>query len=131
MINQFMPYEHARMMKKCGFDEPCISYYDALSILKTISCYENEYNNSYFKNCNYQNLLSGPLFQQAEEWLWEKHKIWFKTIFGYYGYQYTSYFNGRIDKDFIHSTRNNSPILAKREGILKAIEYINKNHKAK
>lgn len=71
MKNLFIPYEQAMTLKELGFDEPCFG-----------CCFHNnknvvEYNSDGvpFNHNNRKTRISAPLYQQAFDWLREKHKL--------------------------------------------------------
>lgn len=63
---------------------------------------------------------------EIEQWLWDKHKVYFKLITGFFGFQYTSHIN---ENDFVKSTISNSPITAKIEAIKAAVKYLHEQIK--
>lgn len=128
MKNQFIPYEHAKMMKELGFDEDCEYSYNEDGEEKINDMYHSPINNTelekQYKEYGWDSKeISRPLYQQCEEWLWEKHKILIKVSNEW------SRFGASIliNKELICATdKYDSPIIAHREGILKAIEYLHK-----
>ena len=71
MNKEFIPYEQALELKKLGFDEPCLAFYDE-------SLYFPNNENQYGTFCN-QKLdvpsCSAPLYQQAFRWFREKYEL--------------------------------------------------------
>lgn len=77
MTKEFVPYEQALALKKLGFDEPCLGYYNDY---KNISSHSE----SPFMMCDYNhseeeedsiNPISVPSYQQAFRWFREKHDL--------------------------------------------------------
>ena len=64
-----------------------------------------------------------PLWQQAEEWLWEKHKIYFSPKYRG-GAWYVEYWNTDETECLFETEYFDSPITAKQEGIKQAIKYL-------
>lgn len=102
MIEQFIPYSEALVLKQLSFDEPCLSYYkngEFSGILELVRNSEMfDYSTEY---------IAAPLYQQA-----------FKFFKGKYGlhssYGTTSDFNkdinGFVISNFIDGRRNNLTI---------------------
>lgn len=79
MKHLFIPYKLALMLKKKGFDEPCMSYYfpdggfmeaaeeDDTRFPGDLRFYE--YSNSEGEN------IAAPLYQQIVEWFYNKHRM--------------------------------------------------------
>lgn len=67
----YVSYELALKLKKCGFDEPCDHYYNIE--------FKNDTNIHYSINRNYNNIgkrcCSAPLLYQAHKWLREVKNI--------------------------------------------------------
>lgn len=112
MKEPFADYETSEMLKELGFDEKVIGYH----LNKVDGVYITAY-----ERVEQHRSIKAPLWQQVEEWLWEKHKIYFKLLTGFFGFQYTSHMN---EEDFIKSTISASPITAKIEGIKQAVKHL-------
>lgn len=124
MKEQFTDYETAKMLKELGFNQPCYARYND-DILGENACMGSLDHNT--DNADW--VTSAPLYQQAEQWLWEK-KI----------YVNVSCHKGIINKprDFtvcsldvdkkeiiaVVSRAFDSPITAKTEGIKQAIKHL-------
>ena len=75
MKNEFIPYEQALALKKLGFDESCLGYYDIEGLKVSYDRYLNSENkNSLFPHPSITNnpKISVPLYQQAFRWFREK-----------------------------------------------------------
>lgn len=121
MKSQFIPYEHAKMMKDLGFEDVCYGFYAYLENQKMWIVMD------LIKSKNEGYGVSAPLFQQAEEWLWEKHKCRIETR--QIGDEYTYEIFDEYNNPFEHDTTFYSPIMAKQQGIMEAIEYLNRINK--
>ncbi len=76
MDKEFIPYEHALVLKELGFDEQCMRYYSSkngglLVLPQRISTMHNTKNSSVEK----EYYCSAPLYQQAFRWFREKHNL--------------------------------------------------------
>jgi hypothetical protein len=76
MTKEFVPYEQALDLKELGFDEPCFGFYNDM-----------ENNKPMGGNFPCDGRNSAPLYQQAFDWIREKHYIC--------GWVQESYFLGR------------------------------------
>lgn len=121
MKDQFIPYEYANIMKELGYKEECYGFYALNHIRNERIILDN------IKSNNEGNVVSAPLYQQAEEWLWDKHGIYIKVL---------NSSEGKIFKHIIYKDKNDitdiscefySPITTHREAILKAIAHLNTN----
>jgi hypothetical protein len=75
MKNEFIPYEQALALKKLGFDESCLGYYDIEGLKVSYDRYLNSENkNSLFPHPSITNnpKISAPLYQQAFRWFREE-----------------------------------------------------------
>jgi len=71
MNNEFTPYEQALDLKKLGFNEECLAFYN--STLKTPNELLYPQYGGEVGNWNVENhLISAPLYQQAFRWFREK-----------------------------------------------------------
>lgn len=128
--SQFVDFEIAKMLKKLGFDKHCLSYY-------------SNYNQQVNRNDNWclgfeakdltEDFMEclAPLWQQTEEWLWEKHKLSFDVSFhkGFYfecwkGRKYIPHKLGMTNEEIKKKKLFNNPIIAKIEGIKQAIKHL-------
>lgn len=64
----FVDYDIALKLKKLGFNEECLYYYDSFAYVGSSSAFWQNYNTS-------ENLVSRPLWQQVIDWLREKHNL--------------------------------------------------------
>lgn len=68
MIKQeFIPYEQALALKKLGFNEPCLDFFDDTK--------ELFYNHGNKEKIHIGNSVAAPLYQQAFRWFREKYKL--------------------------------------------------------
>lgn len=77
MNKLFLPYEIAMLAKINGFDEPCLLSYrnsDGEEQLIPTGIPKHCKNSDFFIKSNQDN-CSAPLYQQALDWLREKHSI--------------------------------------------------------
>jgi len=66
MESEFIPYEEALNLKELGFDKMCMKmYYDKI-LSPTLG--PGQYNHDW-------NIVSAPLWQQAFDWIRERHKL--------------------------------------------------------
>ena len=74
MIEQFIPYSEALLIKQLGFDEPCLSYYkngEFSGILELVRNSEMfDYSTEY---------IAAPLYQQAFKFFREKYGLFGET----------------------------------------------------
>jgi len=73
MKDQFVTYEIAKRLKELGFNESCLGYFDKDSqefIWSVGGTVNHEDGDELEYNC-----ISAPLWQQAIDWLREKHNI--------------------------------------------------------
>ena len=74
MNNEFTPYEQALDLKKLGFNEECLAFYN--STLKTPNELLYPQYGGEVGNWNVENhLISAPLYQQAFRWFIEKYNF--------------------------------------------------------
>jgi len=68
MIEQeFIPYEQALALKKLGFNEPCLDFFDDTK--------ELFYNHGNKEKIHIGNSVAAPLYQQAFRWFREKYEL--------------------------------------------------------
>ena len=74
MNNEFSPYEQALELKKLGFNEECLAFYNSTFRTPNELLYP-QYGGE-VGNWNVENhLISAPLYQQAFRWFREKYKL--------------------------------------------------------
>ena len=81
MTKEFIPYEQALELKKLGFDEPCLSYYEGESFsyhLATMTSGDDY-------------IIPAPLFQQAFRWFREKYMLYLHIVFIEKGWHWDVY----------------------------------------
>jgi hypothetical protein len=68
MIQEFIPYEQALVLKELGFDEPCLKYWNGIG----------EYfdQKDWFNWNQSEKFVSIPLYQQAFRWFREKYGLY-------------------------------------------------------
>ncbi len=130
MNKHFVTYEIALKLKELGFDEECIASYGCTNDLLEL-CYSQELfglvdNQRYNSNTNntYESEISAPLWQQAIEWLVNKHLI------------FVTFEIHMVGGWKIHKTDKTNPIIidtsinyyqGREQALLKAIELCKKN----
>lgn len=123
MKNQFVTYEIAKALEELGFNDPCIKYYGKYSeTLFDLSKGNEKVCNEQFGNDRGEIWFSAPLWQQAIDWLREKHRIEIAqdlTELDDYVFVYTKY---RVQPPIYLSSGKYCK--AREEAILKAIEII-------
>ena len=86
MTKEFVPYELASRMKKIGFDEECIAYYQKSAVIGNDNILPISFTNmaSDFNDYEYSKLgvpfYSAPTWQQAFRWFREKHGIFVSIV---------------------------------------------------
>ncbi len=69
MEKEFVTFEIAKIIKKLGFNEPCLAKHDTkFNNLKIEDCKSQE-------NASEFNYILAPLWQQTIDWIAEKYKI--------------------------------------------------------
>lgn len=118
MKDQFVPYEIAERLKEVGFDEPCMAFYYSE---------KSDPFNEKFELCHFPKQTPGycaaPTWQQVEEWLWNTQQIKVHIK----GFDVFTIFVYDADHDEIYRDRSEnfiSPIIARREGILQAVNVL-------
>jgi hypothetical protein len=80
MKNLFVPYEMAVELKKLGFNEGCLAYYNGNLELDTLNMERSvaiqDYNAGEW-------LYSAPLYQQVIDWFRDKHNLHIQPNFTY------------------------------------------------
>ncbi len=71
MTELFVSYETAKLLKEKGFDKSCFGGYYLYQNTPDLCIYQDENEFSDAKEI----ILQAPLYQQAIDWLREKHKI--------------------------------------------------------
>ena len=80
-MKKFVPYELASRMKKIGFDEECIAYYQKSAVIGNDNILPISFTNmaSDFNDYEYSKLgvpfYSAPTWQQAFRWFREKYAL--------------------------------------------------------
>ena len=124
MEKQFADYETSRMLKELGFNEECFGYWTAGG--SSVHIKENSYINFERHSNSELHVPASPLWQQVEEWLFDKHKIRIDILS-----------HGDVPNcDFICSVLLNEsvlvqsvfehPIKARMDGIRQSVEYLHK-----
>jgi len=100
MEKQFVTFEIAKALKKKGFDEPCLAFYNQFieknPVLPTMCFQENVKADTCYwvkKNgCNFgsppDKYIAAPLYQQVQDWLRVNHKILINYVSNYSGTHY-------------------------------------------
>ena len=75
MEKQFIKYDQALELKKLGFNEPCLAYYEPNKEIKYIDF--NDFKSLPFLACNseWQDLVGSPLKQHFFDWVIEKYQF--------------------------------------------------------
>jgi hypothetical protein len=78
MNKEFVSYELAVKLKELGYDEPCVAYFTYAT--ERLSCVHNIERTADFHTVRqidlYINYTLAPLWQQAFDWMYEKHHLW-------------------------------------------------------
>lgn len=89
MNHLFVPYELAVKLKEKGFDEYCFAHYEVnnnviikRAILKSSAQIYYNQNNINPNNQYGDRFCTAPLYQQAVDWLREKHNIHIEIVTG-------------------------------------------------
>ena len=129
MNEQFTDYETAKRLKELGMDEICIGFFNpSYTEMGGSLLFSN--NGGDFDNWNKkEHLISAPLWQQVEQWLWEEHKIEVQVCKDYLNDPFTVQLYDHKEEDSINLEHyvTGSPITAKNEGIKKAVEYLHEH----
>lgn len=126
----FLPHSHSEMMRELKFKEPCFGVIYADGMVMTGN--EKWVDIMLRKDST---CIKAILYQQAEEWLWKKHKITVEVANvsihseGYHTWEFETTLNDADGMSIDYLEEFDSPIPANQKGILKAIEYIHKNKK--
>ena len=72
MSEEFIPYEQALALKKLGFDEPCLAYYNKGELFSFTQICNEPLKGHYIKMSN---RLCAPLYQQAFRWFRENYEL--------------------------------------------------------
>lgn len=129
MENHFANFETSKMLKEIGFDEPCFAWfnYDGEFVMRQVF---TETHGKYYgiekQDCLEEHTLA-PLWQQAEEWLWNNKKISIEiervsihtALYKVRVYQYIDNEPGLIQ--YLHFE---SPITCKIEAIKTAVKHL-------
>ena len=68
----FLPCDMALELKKLGFNEDCLYYYDSFNYVGSSSAFWQNYNKS-------ENLISRPLIEQAINWFISRFRLYIET----------------------------------------------------
>ena len=130
MKAQFIPYKIALKLKELGFDEEVFGYYKEGSIIdQDDMTYERGIHNRITQTYN-SGTISAPLWQQAIDWLREKHNLYVQIVFSEIQdeslYPYYYYIIDMKTKLVLGTLSYNIKEFkeAKEQAILKAIELI-------
>lgn len=122
MKEQFADYETSKLFSELPQLTRCMAYYDEDKELHPI---DTDFN--LFRELS-DKLIGAPLWQQAEQWLWDKYKIEIRKYNDASGKLFSCIVYWKnvpivsSEKDF------DSPITAYQQGIIKAVEYLHKNN---
>ena len=136
MKKQFATYEIAIELKKLGFDEPCLGYFNI-----EYNSFNGEHKGKLIlgekpeyltcqKKMHYifgQQICLAPLWQQVEEWFRESHNIHISIMFSSYENKYHIFMGiGEIKSG--HAVTEGEPTYekAREAAIWKAIELLKK-----
>ncbi len=126
----FLPHTHSEMLRELKFNEPCFAVIYADGMVMTGN--EKWVDIMLRKDATCIKSIS---YQQAEEWLWENHRLRVSVyVIVHYDYKFdlTNKEESLNDKKYDGKNKKfDSPITANRKGILKAIEYLHLNRKKK
>jgi len=80
MNKEFIPYEQALALKKLGFKEECIAYYQESTVTKNkwVLMFASQFGEK--ANWWVTAPLLCPLYQQAFRWFREKHELYHSII---------------------------------------------------
>lgn len=134
MKNQFLPFEHAKMMKELGFNEICFAQVDIENQVHPLSIddYESLKLDQEIASYNGKKSFPSALYQQTEEWLWKKHKayIYFAQEKGGTRFRCCAYYVGSEFRSLLSEDLDSYEALElRKQCILKAIEYIHSQKK--
>jgi hypothetical protein len=73
MNKEFCTYEQALALKKLGFDEPCLAYYNKKELFSFTQICNEPLKGHYIKMSN---RLCAPFYSQAFRWFREKHNLY-------------------------------------------------------
>ena len=79
METEFVPYELAVKLKRIGFDEPCLAFYqiEYAEVIPTMVDDNEEYRLTGFRTCKNSKIpehyVSAPIFSQSFRWFREKN----------------------------------------------------------
>lgn len=106
MKEQFLDYEHSKMLKEIGFDEECLAMYDdgRYTLYDPLESGLNK--NSLFDT----RVVCAPLYQQVEQWFLEKFRCHIAM--------------SEDGRRFSGSETFDSPVIARREAIKAAVKQM-------
>lgn len=88
----YCSYELSKALKACGFDEPCLTFYDTNKELGRALDTDNfNHLGETYQGEWFTDTISAPTLWQAQKWLREKHKwhivieprIWEQQVYDY------------------------------------------------
>lgn len=91
MKDQFATYEVSKQLKELGYDEKCFGHWTTggASVRTEKTLFVEIFKNGITRSES--NLTISPLWQQVEQWLWEKYKIWIEVNKDTNGEEYETY----------------------------------------
>lgn len=130
MHNLFADYQTSKLLKEhLGFDEICIAWYtdhaeNKESIQQMTFDMHMYFDDNDIKNSEVdEGVYCASLWQQIEEWLWEKNgRIWI-DVYRHNG-EYFFYIHQQGKILLLSTTIFNSPITASTEGIKAAVKWL-------
>lgn len=136
--DSFLPYAEALMLASMGFNDECLGYYEnRIGTVKLGFIWIQEENGNVAQHIAGRIndfICKAPLYDQAEEWLWNKYKITVEPKINpqekedLWMMRAVDWSGGKLAKQFILKTPDVvSPIMAKKESIVRAIKYIHEN----
>ncbi len=125
MKNQFSDKETSQMVKELGFDEECTHIISQREVLALCRFKDGIYVSLKNSDDVAKKYCTAPLWQQIEEWLWEKEsRTWINIVRNLGEYSFSVFQEGiQIS---MPSAKFDSPLTAKREGIKAVVKYIHK-----
>lgn len=127
MKEQFVDYETLKILKEIGFDENCIAYMQKINGERTDGLITLGIIDEATSADGQFPKIKIPLWQQVEQWLWEKHEMYIRAEVFFKGEKcIVGIFkiNTLIGIDLTINIETNSPITAKIEGIKQAVKYL-------
>ena len=123
MKGLFIPYELAVKLKEKGFNEECLRCYSNGELQSFMDFRTIAFTSGIVLNENLSGgLVSAPLWQQVEEWLYSVHKMHLK-LFGWEETGFDCYLF-KNDSFIGHSVKCKSVTEAKKKAIEKLVELL-------